>query len=122
MPLARALASGRPAIVPDHSSYPEWVDDSVGLIASAHAEPTSWPMDGLGKHATTWNRVDWSDLRDRLVEGAAIADEDHRRYERLSAAAREQMITRTSIAAASASLREAIRLLPARPVGAFAWA
>lgn len=122
IPLLRALAAGRPAIVPDHSAYRDWVDESVGLIVAAHPEPTSWPMDGLGKHATTWNRVVWSDLRDRFVESAAIADDDPVAYERLSANARERMARCAGVDALAATLRNALDALPARPLGAFAWA
>ena len=121
-PLMHALASGRPAIVPDHSAYRDWVDESVGLLVASHPEPTAWPMDGLGKHATTWNRVLWSDLRDRLVESAAIADEDHVRYERLSAEARERMAERTDVEDLASTLRDALDKLPARSPGAYAWA
>jgi glycosyltransferase involved in cell wall biosynthesis len=122
LPLLRALASGRPAIVPDHSSYPEWVDASVGLSVASHVEPTSWPIDGLGKHATNWSRVDWSGLRDRLVESAAIVDDDPVCYEHLSAAARERMGSAASVTSAARALREALGLLPSRPLGSHAWA
>ena len=122
MAMTAALASGRPVIAPEHSAYCDWVDCEVGLTVPAHPEPTSWPMDGLGKHATTWNRVVWADLRDRLVESAAIADDDPIRYERLSATARERMAARTSPAAVAAALRGAIDALPDRPAGAVVWA
>lgn len=122
VPLMHALAAGRPAIVPDHSGYRDWVDESVGLLVASHPEPTAWPMDGLGKHATTWNRVVWDDLRDRLVESAAIADDDPVGYERLSANARERLAERTKVDAIAASLRDALDGLPARSHGAYAWA
>jgi glycosyltransferase involved in cell wall biosynthesis len=122
LPLLQALAAGRPAIVPDHSSYPEWVDAAVGLQVASHVEPTSWPMDGLGKHATTWSRLDWSGLRDRLVESAAIVDDDPVRYEHLSAAGRERMASATSVASVARALSEALALVPSRPLGAYAWA
>ena len=119
--MTAALASGRPVIAPDHSAYRDWIDEEVGLTVPAHPEPTSWPMDGLGKHATTWNRVVWADLRDRLIESAAIADDDPRRYERLSAAARERMADRANIADVAAALRDAVDSIPARAPGTFAW-
>ncbi len=122
LPLLQALASGRPAIVPDHSSYPEWVDTSVGLPVASHVEPTCWPMDGLGKHATTWNRVDWSGLRNRLVESAAIVDDEPARYEHLSAAARERMASRASVGSTARALAGALELRRPRPLGAYAWA
>ncbi len=108
--------------MPDHSSYPEWVDPSVGLPVASHVEPTCWPMDGLGKHATTWSRVDWAGLRDRFVESAAIVDDDPIRYEHLSAAARERMASATGAMPAARALREALGLLSSRPIGAYAWA
>ncbi len=122
LPLLQSLASGRPAIVPDHSSYPEWVNESVGLTVASHVEPTSWPMDGLGKHATTWCRLDWSELRDRLVESASIVDDDPVRYEHLSTAAREWMAQYSCVTDAVGALHEALELLPTRPLGAHAWA
>jgi glycosyltransferase involved in cell wall biosynthesis len=122
LPLLQALAAGRPAIVPNHSSYPEWVDESVGLLVGSHVEPTSWPMDGLGKHATTWNRLDWSGLRDRLVESAAIVDHEPVRYEHLSAAARERVSTAMSVASTARALHEALDRPTSRSLEAYAWA
>lgn len=119
--MTAALASGRPVIAPEHSAYRDWIDEEVGFTVPAHPEPTSWPMDGLGKHATTWNRVVWADLRDRLVESASIADDDPRRYERLSIAARERMAHRANVAEVAAALRDAIQALPGRPDGGFDW-
>jgi glycosyltransferase involved in cell wall biosynthesis len=120
--LMQALAAGRPAIVPRHSAYRDWVDDAAGLLVASNPEPTSWPMDGLGKHVTTWNRVVWSDLREKFVESARIADDDPVAYERFSAEARDHMARRASVAALAATLGAALELLPSRALGAFAWA
>jgi glycosyltransferase involved in cell wall biosynthesis len=122
MALMQALAAGRPAIVAGHSAYRDWVDDSAGMLVASNSEPTSWPMDGLGKHATTWNRVVWSDLRDTFVESARIADDDPVAYESLSAEARDRMARRASVSALAATLGTALELLPSRPLGAFVWA
>ncbi len=122
IPLMQALASGRPAIVPDHSAYRDWVDESVGLLVATHPEPAAWPMDGLGRHATTWHRIVWNDLRDRLVESASIADHDPIGYERMSADARERLAERTAIEVVAEALREALDRLPSRPLGSFTWA
>jgi glycosyltransferase involved in cell wall biosynthesis len=45
LPLQQALAAGRPAIAPDHTSMADYMDDQVGFIPRSHPEPTHWPHD-----------------------------------------------------------------------------
>jgi len=122
MATTEALASGRPVIAPAHSAFLEWVDDEVGFPVASHSEPTGWPIDPVGRHATTWGRPAWSHLRDRLIESATIAESDPRRYEGLSAAARQRMAETANVDRAVAALRGALAGLPARPIGSLTWA
>ncbi len=119
--LAESLASGRPAIAPRHSMLGERVNESVGFPLLSHPEPTAWPNDARAKHATTWNRVVWSDLRDRLVESARIAEHDPRRYEAMSASARRELAEGSAVEDVADSLRSALGRINDRPAGAFSW-
>lgn len=91
LPLQQALAAGRPAIAPRHTAMADYLDERVGLVVGAHPEPTFWPHDPERRIETTWNRLVWSDLRDRLLEGAEVVRTDRARYDRLAAAARDRM-------------------------------
>jgi glycosyltransferase involved in cell wall biosynthesis len=121
LPLIEALAAGRPAITPAHSSYLDWIDEDVGLVVSSNPEPTRWPIDPVGRHATYWHRAIWTDLRDRLIESAGIADDDPERYEFLSANARARIADRADIGVVTDLLRDALEQLPERRPGALAW-
>ena len=120
--LVEALAAGRPAIAPGHSGYADWVDAEVGIAVESHREPTSWPIDPLGRTSTEWHRTVWSSLKDAFIEAAAIADAEPSQYERLSSNARSRMAGRASVAEAAEILETTIERIPSRPLGAFAWA
>jgi glycosyltransferase involved in cell wall biosynthesis len=119
--LIEALASGRPAISPAHSGYAAWMSDDVGYPLQSNPEPSSWPLDPHGRHVTTWNRVVWSDLRDRLVESAKVATDDHRRYETMSATARHNIAEALGFETVVERLRTAMNLIAVRTPGAFDW-
>ena len=86
LPLQQALASGRPAIAPAHTSMADYVDESVALVVESHPEPTFWPHDPEQRYETTWRRLVWSDLRDRFLEAASMIDGDPDRYRSLAEA------------------------------------
>jgi len=121
MRLTEALASGRPAIAPRHSVFADWMNDRVGYPIDSDNEPTFWPIDAEARHTTSWNRVVWADLRDRLVESAEVAERHSRLYECLSASARQELAEKTSPERVVKALRSALERLPARPAGAFSW-
>jgi glycosyltransferase involved in cell wall biosynthesis len=122
LPLQQALAAGRPALAPGHTAMADYMDDGVGFLLPSHPEPTHWPHDPEHRFHTTWNRLVWSELRDRFLQSAAIADDDRAQYDGLSAAARARMTRLATRAAAADALRRALRLLPATRPGARSWA
>jgi glycosyltransferase involved in cell wall biosynthesis len=119
--MVEALAAGRPVIAPLHSTYNDWLDFENSFAVDAIEEPTAWPFDPTGTHRTSWNRVNWSQLRDALMLSAKIARDDHVAYEGLSIAARDRVETTTGIDDLAVRLKDSLALLTDRPVGAVAW-
>ena len=89
LPLQDFLAAGRPAIAPRHSAIADFFDDSCGFVVESHPEPAPWPQDPGRGYATTWHRLVWTSLRDRIRESYAAAATE--RYAALAAAARARM-------------------------------
>jgi glycosyltransferase involved in cell wall biosynthesis len=106
--LRRALAAGRPAVAPDHTAMADVMDESVGLVLRSDPEPTSWPFDPERRITTMWNRIVWSDLRDRLIESAVVALHHPARYRAWAEAARQRMTEQACAEAAQARLREVL--------------
>jgi len=90
LPLQDFLAAARPAIAPRHTAIADYFDDACGFVAESHPEPASWPQDPARGYATTWHRLVWPSLRDRIGESYDAARQP--RYETLAAAARARMI------------------------------
>jgi glycosyltransferase involved in cell wall biosynthesis len=114
LPLQQALAAGRPAIAPAHTAMADYIDDAVALVVRSHDEPTYWPHDPDRRIETTWNRLAWSDLRDRMLEAASIAARDRPRYDALAASARDRMARYAGTAVAVEALRRALGRLDDR--------
>lgn len=91
LPLQDFLAAGRPAIAPRHSAIADYFDASAGLVVESHPEPTSWPQDLEGRCTTTWHRLVWTSLRDRIAESYDLAKNDRVTYARMAADARARM-------------------------------
>jgi glycosyltransferase involved in cell wall biosynthesis len=106
LPLQEALAAGRPAIAPDHTAMADYLDPEVGFPIHSSPEPTAWPHDPSQRSSTTWARLSWSSLSDRLRESAEVALHDRRRYERLASAARARMQSFASRDVVRAAWRE----------------
>ena len=73
LPLQQALACGRPAIAPAHTAMADYMDDRVGFVVASHPEPTHWPHDPQKRIKTSWQRLDWSSLRDQYLRSAELA-------------------------------------------------
>jgi glycosyltransferase involved in cell wall biosynthesis len=93
LPLQEALAAGRPAVAPTCSAMADYLDDRVGFPVASTLEPTHWPHDPEQRVETTWARLSWASLRDRLRESAAVAERDPSRYQALARTARTRMRT-----------------------------
>jgi glycosyltransferase involved in cell wall biosynthesis len=122
LPLQQALAGGRPALAPAHTAMADYMDDQVGFVLKTHPEPSPWPHDPERRLETYWHRLDWSDLRDRFIESAWVAELDPSRYASMAAAARRRMLDYAGREAADAALRRALECLPEAEIMAFSWA
>jgi len=91
LPLQDFLAAGRPAVAPRHTALADVFGDHAGFVVDSHPEPTSWPQDPDGRCATTWHRLVWTSLRDRIRESYTVAKEQWPRYQSLAAGARTHM-------------------------------
>ena len=118
LPLMRALAGGRPAIAPDHTAMADYMNESIGFVLRSHPEPTCWPHDPEARLETSRQRLVWSDLRDAFLASAEVSDREPARYADMAAAARSRMSRHADRAACASALREALDLLPDRPVDA----
>ena len=111
LPLQQAMAAGRPAIAPRHTSMSDYVDESVALVVESHPEPTFWPHDPERRYETTWHRLVWTDLRDRFLEAAGLIASNPRRYEELAVAGALRMADYGGLDAAKAGWRRALEKL-----------
>jgi glycosyltransferase involved in cell wall biosynthesis len=91
LPLQQALAAGRPAIAPGHTSMADYVRPDSAFLIGSDPEPTHWPHDPEKRIETVWHRISWADLRDRFVESSRLVEGDRAGYERMSQAARDSM-------------------------------
>lgn len=121
LPLQRALAAGRPGIAPAHTAMADYMDEAVGFVVDSHAEPTHWPHDPQRRCETTWHRLVWTSLHDRLRESAAIAGRDEEQYATRARAARCRMTETASRDVAAEALRRALRHLESVQPGRLAW-
>lgn len=121
LPLQQSLAGGRPSIAPDHTAMADFMDDEVGWVLRTSPEPTYWPHDPEMRIETTWNRLDWSSLRDRLLEAADTVENDFPTYQTKARAARKRMANYASREIVAEALGEALAQLPAVTTGRFAW-
>lgn len=122
LPLQQSLAAGRPSLAPDHTAMADFMDDRVGFVLGTHPEPTYWPHDPEMRIETTWNRLVWSDLRDRLLDAAALVDRDFAGYQARARAARARMANYASRETVEGALREALSRLPEVQTGRLSWA
>ena len=90
LPLQQALACGRPAIAPAHTAMADYMDDRVGFVVASQPEPTHWPHDPQKRIKTSWQRLDWSSLRDQYLRSRAGGLAPRRNTRRCAAAARRQ--------------------------------
>ena len=122
LPLQQSLAGGRPSLAPDHTAMADFMDDQVGFVLGTSPEPTYWPHDPEMRIETSWNRLHWSDLHDRLIDAAELIDHDFAGYQERARLARERMQAYASRAVVEVALRAALEQLPTITTGRLAWA
>jgi glycosyltransferase involved in cell wall biosynthesis len=121
LPLQQALASGRPVIAPAQTAMADYMNDRVGFVVASQAEPTHWPHDPQKRVKTTWQRLDWSSLRDQYLRSAGLVDSRPAEYEVMSARARDHMKHFASIDVVTEAFRRVIDHLVEAPLGALGW-
>jgi glycosyltransferase involved in cell wall biosynthesis len=87
LPLMEFMASGVPAIAPDHTAMADYCDASSTLVVRSSREPTRWPNDPAARYRTRRYRIDWQSLADRFRESYAMATADSVRHGTMAAAA-----------------------------------
>ena len=121
LPLQQALASGRPAIAPVHTSMADYMDHRVGFTLAMQPEPTHWPHDPEKRIRTSWNRLAWPTLHEQYLRSAELVDERRGEYEAMAAAARQRMQDYGSVNRVTEAFRRAIDRLGEVALGASGW-
>lgn len=90
LPLMDALAAGRPALSPRHTSMLDYYTADLGWVIPSEAEPATV---GVGTEwlDSSWHRVDVAGLAGQFRESYQVARGEPARYRELSSAARERM-------------------------------
>ncbi|HEY7155729.1 MAG TPA: hypothetical protein VH575_17330, partial [Gemmataceae bacterium] len=115
LPLMNYLAAGRPGIAPCHTALADYFDADVGLTLPWHAEPAAWPQDNRVRLKTTWARLDWPTLVERLRESHALALHDRRAYDARADRARQRLRERASVESVQTQLHTALAYLDEIP-------
>ncbi len=118
LPLMNYLAAGRPGVSPDHSSMSDYFGPESGFVVESHPEPSAWPHDRRLRQRTTWGRIVWTSLRDRIEESYRVATVAPERYAVLSARCRAGMRAWAGYEAVAARLEAALGELLGRPADA----
>jgi glycosyltransferase involved in cell wall biosynthesis len=111
LPLMNYLAAARPGIAPQHTAIGDYFADDIGLTLPWHPEPATWPQDNRARIKTTWARLDWPALVQRLRESYELAKEKRAVYDALGQRGHERMRERASVESVWAQLRSALEYL-----------
>jgi hypothetical protein len=111
LPLMNYLAAGRPGISPCHTAIGDYFADDIGLTVPWHPEPATWPQDSRARIKTTWARLDWPALVQRLRDSYALASRDRPAYDALAERGQERMRQRVSMESVWLQLRTALEYL-----------
>jgi glycosyltransferase involved in cell wall biosynthesis len=87
LPLMEFLASGKPAIAPDHTAMADYVNDTFAFVLQTSLEPTCWPQDPAGMMLTHRHRLNWESLMKAFRHSYQVALEDPARAQRMSSQA-----------------------------------
>lgn len=91
LPLQNFMAAARPALAPPHTGMADSIDEQCGLTLESHPEPASWPQESGGGYRTTWHRLVWQSLHDRLRNSYEMAKSGQGQYRTFAQRARERM-------------------------------
>jgi glycosyltransferase involved in cell wall biosynthesis len=111
LPLMNYLAAGRPGIAPCHTAISDYFSDDIGLTLPWHPEPAIWPQDNRGRIKTTWARLEWPALVERLRASYFLALHHRSAYEARAEKGQQCMRERASIESVWAQLQAALEFL-----------
>jgi hypothetical protein len=108
LPLMNYMAAGRPGIAPCHTAISDYFSDDVGLTLPWHPEPAIWPQDNRGRIKTTWARLDWPALVERLRASYFLALHDRPAYDARAEKGQQCMHERASAESVWTQLKTAL--------------
>lgn len=87
LPLLEFLASGVPAIAPNHTAMGSYISDENAFVVDSSLQPQAWPIDSRRAYRTTTQRIDWNSLRLAFLESASLVEVNADRYQAMRLAA-----------------------------------
>jgi glycosyltransferase involved in cell wall biosynthesis len=91
LPLMEFLASGKPAIAPDHTAMADYVNERLAFVLKHSLEPTCWPHDPTGMLFTHRHRLNWQSLMQAFRSSHQMARDNPSQYQEMSREAYQQM-------------------------------
>jgi glycosyltransferase involved in cell wall biosynthesis len=111
LPLMNYLAAARPGISPCHTAISDYFAEDIGFTLPWHAEPAIWPQDNRARIKTTWARLEWPALVERLRESYVLARQNRAAYDALGRLGQQRMRERASVESVWNQLRTALEFL-----------
>jgi glycosyltransferase involved in cell wall biosynthesis len=111
LPLMNYLAAARPGISPCHTAISDYFAEDIGFTLPWHAEPAIWPQDNRARIKTTWARLEWPALVDKLRESYLLARQDRAAYDARGRLGQQRMHQRASVQSVWNQLRAALEFL-----------
>jgi glycosyltransferase involved in cell wall biosynthesis len=90
LPLMDALAGGRPALAPRHTSMLDYYEPGAGWVIPSTEEPAVVGVSDK-RLVTRWHRVDSTALVEQFRESYEVANRAHGRYREMAVTARKRM-------------------------------
>lgn len=106
LPLMEFLASGRPAIAPNHSAMADYLTSDMAFVLDTSLEPSCWPHDPTGMLYTHRHRLNWQSLMQAFRDSYHLALNHSSRYQMMSANGYHRMQSFASVEAVSKSLSD----------------
>lgn len=91
LPLMEFLASGKPAIAPDHTAMADYLNEQLAFVLKSSLEPTCWPHDPSGMLFTHRHRLNWQSLMEAFRSSYQLAHDNPTHYQTMSRCAYQKM-------------------------------
>jgi hypothetical protein len=106
--LQNLFAAGRPAVGPSHTAFSDCLSEDRGFVVESHPEPAYWPNDPERRFVTTWQRIVWQSLHDRIQESYRVAKHSFGEYHSRATCARQRIADWASTERVEATLSGAL--------------